>query len=376
MRMIISKKPNYEKAQQEAYQTIIQSNLLTLPINLKKIIDTFDNLHLKKYSSFARESGLTIEETSELLNSDEGCLWRRDDNKYIIFYNDTVAKKERIRFTIAHEIGHFVLKHHEIDNKTNISRYSLTHEESEILEKEANYFAKRLLAPLPLIYSFVDKWNTISREHIMSIFDVSFLVSGYLIKDLRRIQSNGIIRIHHEELENQFNYFIYQETNKHYCSNCTSIMIGINLVYCIICGSKSVTKINNENYVAFIGFKGDDTRMLYPSHELDDEMRVTVCPKCENENVEGNYCIICSTFLFNICTGFNPNEDNSYYYQDGIQWHNFQHGCGIKLEGNARFCHQCGSTSSFFEDGLLKRWDEEREEQRQLVSITGDKLPF
>ncbi len=61
-----------------------------------------------KYSAFARQHGLELEEVTNLLQSDDGALWYQEPtDTYILLYNDTVTSKERIRFTIAHELGHY-----------------------------------------------------------------------------------------------------------------------------------------------------------------------------------------------------------------------------------------------------------------------------
>lgn len=384
IQMITYKEPDYEAAQKKAYDTILDSRINTLPINLKTIVNQFHNLHLQRYSVFAWENGMTIDEVSDFLDSDEGCLWRRNDNQYIVLYNDTIQSKERVRFTIAHEIGHYVLKHHEYSNKTKVSRYSLTVAEDAVLEKEANYFAKRMLAPLPLVYDFISLWNRISPDLIMDIFDVSYTVSNYIINDLNRARQYGIARVSHD-INSQFTDFVHKIKHARWCKNCNFTFSCNNANHCPICG---VTDLINNSLFIIRGNKD----MLYPSFELDDEMRVIQCPRCENEDVSGNYCKVCAEYLFNICTGLNPNEDNSYYFQNGIQWGNHETECeSSHLDGNARFCHECGSTSSFFEEELLKRWDEEPEEEKQLVStisnpfastdnsppdISDDDLPF
>ena len=73
----------------------------------------------------------------------------------IIYYNDANCK-ERIRFTILHEIGHIILDHSE---------------ESDLSESEANFFAKYALAPPPLVgmarcedYLDISKKFYISKE--------------------------------------------------------------------------------------------------------------------------------------------------------------------------------------------------------------------
>lgn len=66
-------------------------------------------------------------------------LYSQDFNprRTTIFYNDIGCSRERIRFTVAHELGHLVLMHPDTGD--------------EIYEQEANFFANYLLVPAPLI---------------------------------------------------------------------------------------------------------------------------------------------------------------------------------------------------------------------------------
>lgn len=355
--MIIYNEPNYKKAQEKAYETIIRSKVNTLPINLKKIINSFDNLHLQKYSDFAQDNGLTIKETCDILNSNEGCLWRRNDNQYIIFYNDTLPKKERVRFTIAHELGHFVLKHLEKDGKTNIARYSLSAEDSMIFEREANYFAKRLLSPMPLVYSFISIWNKMSHNHLISIFDISYSVSMYIMNELNRNTKYGITRIFHD-IENQFQDYIINETQKTFCNQCNHVTRNIDK-YCQICGNTNFTQINFENFLYYKDF-GDDN-MIYSKIQVNEISRAEICPRCENENVIGHICQICGAFLTNRCTGYSDEILSDSYNLAHVKIYETK-GCidGSLLDGDARYCIHCGSISTFYLQGFLQDWFQEK----------------
>lgn len=94
--------------------------------------------------------------------------------------------------------------------------------------------------------------------------------------------------------------------------------------------------------------------MIYQGVELNRNGRVAKCPKCENEELDGKYCKICNIYLFNICTGITTNEPSEH---KGRNWGDYNQGCKGLLDGNARFCHDCGSASSFFAEELLKSWD-------------------
>lgn len=74
---------------------------------------------------------------------------------------------------------------------------------------------------------------------------------------------------------------------------------------------------------------------------MDDQQRVKVCPYCGNRKFskKSTVCIACGHSRLNLCLG-----------KDG-QWHT--------NVGNARYCEICGEKTQFFEDGLLKAWDNE-----------------
>lgn len=81
------------------------------------------------------------------------CLVRSTNSKFELYhpYNSRL----RIRFSLAHELGHIVLEH---DFK-----------EDSIQETEANFFANYFLVPLPLIpYKCIYD----SPESVSSVFDV------------------------------------------------------------------------------------------------------------------------------------------------------------------------------------------------------------
>lgn len=83
----------------------------------------------------------------------EGALVCNPDNpsEWGIFYNDK-ARPERQRFTVAHELGHFVL-HREIQAKFNCDKESVYTgaDTLKLIEREADEFASNLLMPGDLL---------------------------------------------------------------------------------------------------------------------------------------------------------------------------------------------------------------------------------
>ena len=168
------RKLTYEELRNLAYDFLNEYTDGQLPINLVSIIDKINNLHLLKYTTFAKQHNLSMSEVIAFLQSDDGALWYQySTDTYILLYNDTIASKERIRFTIAHELGHYVLRHNEITDKTIISRYTLTNSEYNEFEREASFSPFSNTGRLYSIFSY-------SGHSIYSANFLCLIFSGYL----------------------------------------------------------------------------------------------------------------------------------------------------------------------------------------------------
>ena len=85
--------------------------------------------------------------------SEDGFSVEKTNGQWYIFYNDE-KDYGRVNHTIMHEIGHIVLDHSE---------------DSELAEKEVNFFAKYALAPPVLIHKLkLDNPESISRTFEIS----------------------------------------------------------------------------------------------------------------------------------------------------------------------------------------------------------------
>ncbi len=100
----------------------------------------------------------------------------------IIFSNSSCILSREI-FTVAHEIGHFLLEHINISNQIHQDIFIEDSKSQDIQEKEANYFASCLLMPRDKVEQFIHKelqfaddyeWSTLDIVTIMATFNVSF----------------------------------------------------------------------------------------------------------------------------------------------------------------------------------------------------------
>ena len=117
--------------------------------------------------TIAKRLGLLIAKYSELNDRSkkiyeikDGCSKYSEKDKWVICYNEQV-KQERVKYTIAHEIGHFALGHTK---------------DGEEEETEANFFAAYLLAPSPLIHNILDNPDS---QSISCTFGISKEASGH-----------------------------------------------------------------------------------------------------------------------------------------------------------------------------------------------------
>lgn len=346
-------KIRYKLIRRQVNNLFITLNLNSYPVDILKIYSYFHNCKVVSYSKHKNNYNLTEKEIIEHFGSEEGCsFYQKTKKRYLIFYNDLESCykcPERRTWTLAHELGHMVLNHHTLTNKTVLFRNSLTDEEYKWLEAEANRFASLLLAN-PII---LDKLNISNNKDIMRICSLSEPASIYRFEELKKWQNNKFINKQDFQIIKQFNEFLQYKT----CTNCGFCTSTPSSVHCPICGKR---------------LKGGKSDMIYTDgYELDDKGRALKCPVCDNEQMatDGVYCKICGTYLVNKCTN------------EGLNYSEIR--CGLIAKGNARFCEYCGAPTTFYVNNLLHDWktdntfeEIENAKQEAAASLSNDEIPF
>ena len=147
---------NYKDSRDAAWQILIKYEIKSLPVSVSKICER-ENIRLLTYGE-----GAPIIERLRLENNvigNDAFSMRR-----MIFYDDT-KPPSRQRFSIAHEIGHILL--HNPTGATVLNREMSPNDDP--LEREANVFASRLLAPLCVLHFL----NVRSPEEISELCNIS-----------------------------------------------------------------------------------------------------------------------------------------------------------------------------------------------------------
>ena len=185
-------KEKYYSLSKAVRQFIIQNKIKSLPVDLIKIIHK-NGWKFAKYS----KSMEIITLIDPNLCVDNWGFTIEIQGKFIIFYDDLINKGSQ-NFTLAHEIGHIVLKHY-------------LQEMPATMEKEANMFAARLLMPMCVLH----ECKVETPEDIQNMCSVSNTAARYRFERLQIVKQRNKFYMDRTELKvkEQFDKFI-KKNNK------------------------------------------------------------------------------------------------------------------------------------------------------------------
>ncbi|WP_144528766.1 ImmA/IrrE family metallo-endopeptidase [Peribacillus simplex] len=331
----------YSKVMSSVNRFFLKEKIISFPVDPFLVIKN-NNWGLTTYSELTELHGVSISSIIDAFQSEDGYTIF-DGTNYTIAYNDTIQNYGRIRFTLMHEIGHIYLNHLVEFQETILSRSQLTEKKYKVLENEVNSFARNVLAPAII----VNQLNLNSQKALIDHFHISYSAASVRLRALPQDFQNllsPLIRFQ----KNQFEEFINKCKSSKKCTTCKHFFLNVGAVYCPICGDKNLLNI-----------KGVD-EMIYKAYFLDDASRAVICPRCQNEslNHEGNICGVCGTHIVNMCA--DTQRGNS-------GWSNISDSCGKLLDGNSRYCTNCGNESTFYQQDLLTDWEVEYEEKQNEV---------
>ncbi len=130
--------------------------------------------------AIAQAEGLTLKEyksdDNDVLKNTAGFF---DPDSKTIFVNKD-DPPNRITFTVAHELGHFILQH-EAAKYGVLPRWQIPGQEKEEVEKEADAFAANLLVPRKMLKKVMQEYGLSSKNVsiLANMFGVSDAVMRY-----------------------------------------------------------------------------------------------------------------------------------------------------------------------------------------------------
>ena len=123
--------------------------------------------HQKSYpvriTAITEEYGIDVYNSSMSRNISGAII--KEGDKYVIYVNDK-HPKNRQRFTIAHEIAHYILHKEKIgDNLTDNAMYRS--KLSNVFERQANILASEILMPVNFVMQFIEENKSVSEMAIL-----------------------------------------------------------------------------------------------------------------------------------------------------------------------------------------------------------------
>lgn len=384
-----------------AHSTFAKFTNHSFPVNLFDLINKIGNIQIVTYYELAEELEVSVDYViNKIGRSTDGFTLNRGKQFIIVYNSDTNTNiVERIRYTIAHEIGHIVMGHFN-DDDTILRRGGLDSKQYDVLEKEAETFAHELLIPTYIIDT------TWSSEYIQETFDVSKQVANNSLETKEKLSwikpTKEVAPLYFKQkisLKKRKLLYYSPTRDQHilkknilfltgkktyfYCQSCHNVETINNqeINFCPICGSYELEKYDDQNYIYFHETK-ERYCMTYSELKVDKEGRlIENCPICGNDHVSNNFCSVCGVSIINKCSGLrkiDSNWDNGY--EEDMP-------CEGPLLGSDRYCPKCGAESTFYNNNLLKDWNFSKNEPNFLVDfdpfdktynfdVSEDSLPF
>lgn len=146
---------------------------IQFPLDPRIFFQQIGNCKIMTYRKFASINQCTVQEVMLICESKSGCThFDITNNRYLVLYNNSTENNNvagRIRWTLAHELGHVLLNHLPYIAEPRIAENNFNNLTNPELEAEADYFASLLLCPMPLY----ERLNITSASDIQNVFGLS-----------------------------------------------------------------------------------------------------------------------------------------------------------------------------------------------------------
>ncbi len=197
---------DYQNARDSAWRILLDCGIDRLPVDLNPICKHL-GVRVVRYSKAGPL--LDLPNLSKAMRWYDGLAFYADELP-VILYNDACSP-ERIRFTVAHELGHIILAHVKPEQGTTANREPP--KRNDPIEVAANQFAARLLAPACVLWGM----QLHTAEEIASACFISKQAAEFRaarMEDLYR-RNRFLTSPLEQEVFQRFKPFIKEETHHH-----------------------------------------------------------------------------------------------------------------------------------------------------------------
>lgn len=165
---------DYQNTRDAAWKILLDCGIEKLPVDLNHICRQLD-------VGVYRYGDVTV--TGETRLRGDGLLYFEGNRPVILFDQD--KPPARIRFTIAHELGHLILGHVAPGQQSTVNRELLT--SADPIETAANRFAIRLLAPACVLWGM----EAYTAQEISQLCNISLQAAQFRAERMLVLRSRG-----------------------------------------------------------------------------------------------------------------------------------------------------------------------------------------
>lgn len=165
---------DYQKARDAAWRLLLDCRVDRLPVDLNQI---------RKQLGVRVFSYESIKELPTWTNKTDGMTFFYNGEPVILY--DQSKSPERIRFTVAHELGHLILGHVAPGQQTTTNREPTPADNP--METAANQFAARLLAPACVLWGL----DIHTAEEISALCHISRQAAEFRAERMELLYERG-----------------------------------------------------------------------------------------------------------------------------------------------------------------------------------------
>ena len=142
----------------------------------REVLEDYSTEHPVKLGALANALGLSIKVSS--MGTGASGQIRNEDGNYVIRVNRYEAR-ERQRFTIAHELAHFLLHRHIIDSSEDGIKDNVLYRSGkpEHMEFEANRLGSEIVMPAALVTQKFEQLGGVASDDVIEQLATTFEVS-------------------------------------------------------------------------------------------------------------------------------------------------------------------------------------------------------
>lgn len=192
---------NYKQARDLSWEVLIRNNVRELPVKIVPICRNY-GIRVRSYQDSADVLGKL--NLMDMIDRTDGFL-TYISGEPAIFY-DQRCVPGRQRFTIAHELGHYLLGHVRPGQVTTINREPDPGDSPA--ERQANQFAARILAPACVLWGL----DLHSADVIAETCGISMQAAAFRAERMQELYRRGkfLTAPQEKQVYRQFENFISQ----------------------------------------------------------------------------------------------------------------------------------------------------------------------